>query len=397
MSEYDVAVVGGGPAGSFVAQKIAATGAHVAIFEEHTTIGEPLHCAGLVTKRVFNITACSPQKLIQNEIYGACIHAPSGATLTVGGDKVHALVINRKRFDETLTRNAQTAGAVLFVDHKVVSAKQQENHVALTIQYGEKVVPVRCKLLIGADGSQSTMRKNFRFPHPAEMLHGIGAELADTTLDPHIVHIFVGNNIAPGFFAWIIPTNTQGTTVRIGLAVKTHSKHPLQQYFTTLLKQPLLQHATITKQFGGAIPLGPLKKTVDAHVLLVGDAAAQTKPTSGGGLYPGLLCATHCARVANEALQNNQFTIQFLRRYHTAWSKDIGRELALGMRFRSIFSHLNDKQFTKYIEKLNNPKTIDVINIHGNIDYPSRLVIPLLKTLPSLLSLAPSMLRRTKH
>lgn len=397
MNEYDVAVVGGGPIGSFVAQKIAVTGARVAIFEEHTTIGEPVHCAGLITKRVFDIIACSPPKLVQNKIYGACIHAPSGRTLTFGGDKIHALVINRLRFDETLTCNAQTAGAELLIDHKVVSAKQQDNHVALTIHYGEKIVTVRCKILIGADGSHSTIRKSLGFPHPTEILNGISAELIDTALDPRVVHIFVGNNIAPGFFAWIIPTNTQGTMARIGLAVKTHSKQPLQQYFTILLKHPLLQHATIMKRFGGAIPLGPLKKTVDAHVMLVGDAAAQVKPTSGGGLYPGLLCATHCARIANKALQNNQFTAHFLRQYHIAWSKNIGRELALGMRFRKIFTHLNDEQFTKHIEKLNNQKTIDIINIHGDIDYPSRLALPLLKTSPSLLSLAPFMLRRTKH
>ena len=61
------------------------------------------------------------------------------------------------------------------------------------------------------------------------------------------------------------------------------------------------------KRFGGTIPLGPLKKTVDDHVMLVGDAAAQVKPTSGGGIYPGLLCATQCAIVAEEAVQKQQF------------------------------------------------------------------------------------------
>jgi len=396
MDEYDIAVVGGGPAGCFVAEQLALKGRHVAVFEEHRTIGEPVHCAGLVTQRVFDISKCSPTRIVQNTIYGAVIHSPSGSTLTIGGEKVHGLVINRQRFDETLAQNAQTAGAELLTGYKVVSAKKQENHITLTIQQDQQTLKIRCNILIGADGHYSSIRKIFGFPHPIEMLQGIGAELSDTALAPRFVHIFVGRNIAPGFFAWIIPTNTQGTTARIGLCIGKQSNHPLQHYFTALLQQPLLQGTNVMKRFGGAIPLGPLKKTVDDHVMLIGDAAAQVKPTSGGGIYPGLFCAAQCAIVAEEALQKQQFDVQFLKHYHRKWTKEIGRELSLGMRFRKMFTSLTDEQLVKYLEKLNNQKTIDVINTHGDIDYPSRLSLPLIRTAPSLLSLAPAMLKRTK-
>jgi geranylgeranyl reductase family protein len=396
MDKYDIAVAGGGPVGCFVAEQLASKGRHVAVFEEHRTIGEPVHCAGLVTQRVFDISKCSQAGIVQNKIYGAVIHNPTGSILTIGGEKSHGLVINRQRFDETLSQNAQTAGAELFTGYKVVSVKKQENHVTLTIQQNEQTLTVRCNILIGADGPHSSIRKIFGFPHPIEMLQGIGAELSDTTLDPRFVHIFVGRTVAPGFFAWIIPTNVHGTTARIGLCIGKQSNHPLQHYFTTLLQQPLLEETTMMKRFGGAIPLGPLKKTVDDHVMLVGDAAAQVKPTSGGGIYPGLLCATQCAIVAEEALQKQQFDGEFLKHYHGRWTKEIGRELSLGMRFRKIFTSLTDEQLIKYLEKLNNKKTIDVINTHGDIDYPSRLALPLIRTSPSLLSLAPSMLKRTK-
>ena len=397
MDEYDIAVAGGGPVGSFVAEQLASNGRHVAVFEEHRTIGEPVHCAGLVTQRVFDISKCSQTGLVQNKIYGAHIHSPAGSILTIGGEKVHGLVINRQRFDETLSQNAQTAGAELLTGYKVVSAKKQENHITLTIQQNEQTLTVRCNILIGADGPHSHIRKIFGFPHPTELLQGTGAELSDIALDPRFVHIFVGHNIAPGFFAWVIPTNMQGTTARIGLCIGKQSNRPLQHYFTTLLQQPLLQGTTVMKRFGGAIPLGPLKKTADAHVMLVGDAAAQVKPTSGGGIYPGLLCAAQCAIVAEEALQKQQFDGEFLKHYHRKWAKEIGRELSLGMRFRKIFTSLTDEQLVKYLEKLNNKKTIGVINTHGDIDYPSRLALPLIKTSPSLLSLGPAVLKRTKQ
>ena len=397
MDEYDIVVVGGGPVGCFVAEQLASNGRHVAVFEEHQTIGEPVHCAGLITQRVLDITNCSSQGIVQNTIYGAVLHSPAGTTLIIGGNKVHGLVIQRRTFDARLAQKAQNAGAALSVGHKVVTAKKQHGYVELIIQQDKHLTTVRCKLLIGADGSHSYIRNSFTFPKPREILQGIGAELSDTTLNPRFVHIFVGHKIAPGFFAWVIPTNTHGTTARIGLCIGKHSTHPLQHYFTTLLQQQLLQGTSVMKRFGGAIPLGPLKKTTDDHIMLVGDAAAQVKPTSGGGLYPGLLCTTYCRLIAEEAFHSQQFNEQFLQRYHTKWTKEIGRELSLGMRFRNIFTKLTDAQFNKYLEKLNKKKTIDIINTYGDIDYPSRLALPLMKTMPSLLSLTPSLLKRTKQ
>jgi digeranylgeranylglycerophospholipid reductase len=396
MKTYDLAVVGGGPIGCFVAQQLAQKGIPIALFEEHRTIGQPLHCAGLVTQRVFDITHCSPDDIVQNTIYGAHIHGPSGSILTIGGDKRHGLVINRQRFDETLAHRAQQAGADINVEHMVITTQQHENQITLTIQHHDKTSIVQCNLLIGADGPHSLVRKTFRLPHPTEMLQGIGAELTDTTLDPKFVHIFLGRHIAPGFFAWVIPTNTQGTTARIGLCIKKQNTHSLQHYFTTLLQQPLIKDAEVTQKFGGTIPLGPLKKTTMAHLMLVGDAAAQVKPTSGGGIYTGLLCASHCAEIAYEAIRRQRYDERILQMYHTRWVKEIGRELSLGMRFRHIFTNLTDTQLIKYLEKLQNQKTLDAINTYGDIDYPSRLALPLLKAAPSLLSLVPSMLKRTK-
>jgi len=397
MDTYDIAVVGGGPIGCFIAQQLASKGRHVAVLEEHKIIGEPIHCAGLVTKRVLDITKCSQDKIIQNTIYGAVIHSPDGSNLTIGGDKAHALVINRQKFDEHLAQKAQTAGATILLNHKFITTKKQRPTLTLDIQKNKQMTSIHCQLLIGADGAHSQIRDLYGFPKPIEMLHGISAELSDACLDPKYVHIFVGNTIAPGFFAWVIPTNHHGTTARIGLCIGKHHTHPLNHYFTTLLQQPLLQGTTIMKRFGGTIPLGPLKKTVDDRIMLVGDAAAQVKPTSGGGIYPGLLCATHCSMIAEAAFQKQRLDDEFLRRYHATWTKEIGRELTLGMRFRRIFNNLTDRQFNKYIEKLQKQKIIDIINTYGDIDYPSRLALPLLRTTPSLLSLAPALLKRVKQ
>jgi flavin-dependent dehydrogenase len=130
--------------------------------------------------------------------------------------------------------------------------------------------------------------------------------------------------------------------------------------------------------------------------MIVGDAAAQVKPTSGGGLYPGLRCAGYCATTAINALKQTQFTTETLKAYPKGWITEIGRELSLGMKFRRIYKKIDNQQLEKYFEKLNTQKNIELIEKYGDIDFPSKLAFPLLKTNPSLLKLLPTAFKKKK-
>jgi len=392
---YDVAVIGGGPSGGYVAGEIVARGFKVAIFEQNKQIGEPLKCAGLVTSRVFDFLDISKNLVVQNKIKGAHIHSHSGHKLTIGGDRVHALVIDRPVFDRKIIKSSIGKGAEIFLDNRVTSTQIHEGQIELKTSQDSDV---KCNILIGADGPYSKTRDRFAMSQPTEILRGIGAEIAGTEMDPDFVEIFVGENIAPGFFAWIIPTNEHGTKARTGLCIGQESTKPPLHYFSNLFKNKhssrYLENTKITSKIGGSIPLGVLKKTYTSNVMLVGDAAAQVKPTSGGGIYPGLLCGRYCSSVAIEALQKNNFAPQFLKKYHKLWSTDIGRELHLGMRFRKLFKSLTDRQIDKYIEKFQKQKITEIISKYGDIDYPSKLVKPLLKHTPSLIKLLPSIIKK---
>ena len=391
MNQYTTVIAGGGPIGGHIASTIAKAGHSVALIEEHHTPGAPLKCAGLVTSRVLDFYPRSKTDIIQNTIKGAHIHSPSGKIVTIGGNAVHAYAIDRSRFDAEIINQARKDGADLHLGKKIINAEKTPQGIAVTVQQKKEKTQITCDMVIGADGPHSTIRNTFQFPRPTEILKGIGADLEDTRLDSDFVEIFLGNNIAPGFFAWIIPTNPQGTSARAGLCISPNARHSLKHYFTQFLANPLISPyfstAQIKQQISGSIPLGPLKKTTKARVMLVGDAAAQVKPTSGGGLYPGLLCAQHCSQVALEALKNKQLQQTFLKKYHKRWTDDIGKELTRGMKFRRIFTALTDKQLDKYLQKINHPQIIDVINTYGDIDYPSKLLKPMIKQAPSLFPL----------
>ena len=390
MREYDTIIVGGGPIGGFIAGNIAEKKYNVAIIEKNKEIGKPINCAGLITPRVFDILKIKKESIIQNKIKGANIHSPSGKILTIGGDKIHALAIDRSKFDKEIVKKAKEKGVEVFLENTLLSAQKTNDYIEIRTS---KKNDFKCNLLVGADGPYSKVRDRFALPEPKEFLRGIGAEMVNTNLNPDFVEIFVGKNIAPGFFAWIIPINRDGTKARIGLCTIKNSPKSPKYYFSNLLKNQnasdLINKAKINKQYGGIIPLGVLKRTYCSNVLLAGDAAAQVKPTSGGGIYTGILCASHCSNVSIEALKSNNYTSQFLKKYHKSWSADLGRELNLGMKFRKIFKHFSDKHFDKYIEKFQNHKINEIISKYGDIDYPSKLIKPMLKKTPSLLRLIP--------
>lgn len=393
MEESPVCIVGGGPVGCFTASILARKKIDVVLFEQQQAAGLPVQCAGLVTPRVIELLPFSKKKVIQTALTGANIHSPDGEVFSIGGNKTHAYSIDRKVFDQCLMKEAEKNGATINLNQRIVSIQKQSNAIELTTS---KKHSIQTSLLIGADGPYSKIRDVCNLPQPKEFLRGFGAYVTGTALESDTVELFIGNSVAPGFFAWMIPITTDGTKAKIGLCITTNAQHPPIYYFKKLFSNPVsapyLKKASIQTKIAGIIPLGALKQTVDDNLMLVGDAAAQVKPTSGGGLYPGLLCAKHCAKTAEKAVKNRQYHQSFLEQYHDSWTKDLGRELKMGMQFRKIYTKIHDDQFNAYIRKFKEKEIEQVVTDHGDMDYPSKLAKPVLKKIPSLLKFIPAML-----
>lgn len=373
--DYDAVVVGAGPAGSAAARDIAAAGYRTLLLEEHRTIGEPLHCSGLVTPRTIEFAHIGDD-LIINRFHGGYVHSPSGQRLSLGGERTYAIAIDRVRFDRQQACRAQEAGASLCMHAKLAGIERDNGALQLGVVRGGRRERLRTRLLIGADGAQSFVGRwldngDGASRQDRDRVVAISADVRLPAGRSDFVEVLVGRAVAPGFFAWVIPVG-EGVA-RVGLATND-GERPVHYLRALMDAYPaVFDGAEVQGLRGGVIPLQQRKRMHGHNVMLVGDAAGHVKPTSGGGIYLSLLGGQLCARTAVEALSADDVSGGRLRAYQRAWSKRMGAELRRGHDLRRIFVSLSDDDFDRLTRMLRSDRLQRIIARHGDIDFPSKM------------------------
>ncbi|HVM45566.1 MAG TPA: FAD-dependent oxidoreductase, partial [Candidatus Thermoplasmatota archaeon] len=233
----DVLVVGGGPVGGQTARHLAKRGHDVLLVEEHARVGEPVQCAGLFTPRIFDLVDFPLSMVHLNDIRGANVHSPKGHTISLDGGKTMAVAIDRGEFDRQCVASAQRAGATVLKPAKVVGAVRERDGVTVTIRHPDgRTTTERTRLLVGADGVQSQVAKWFGIPRAREIVPCYGAQVEGTRLSPTHVEMWVGQERAPGFFSWMIPTNPEGTEGKVEVGVDIKAPHGAKHYYERMWK-----------------------------------------------------------------------------------------------------------------------------------------------------------------
>jgi geranylgeranyl reductase family protein len=381
--DFDVLIVGGGPIGGIVAEDIARNHLSTIILEEHKSIGQPEHCAGLISLnglRKLGITP--PRHLVLNEVRGSAIFSPNGENLTVERTNTQAFVMDRISLDQYLVEKATHRGSELQLNTKAKQVTIQPDGAIITAETSnnkkkKSEITLRSKLIISGEGAQAklTTQMGLGIPNPKMKLYATQFEMSKVRLErDDLVEIYFGS-FAPGFFAWVIPTGED--SARIGLASNIAKSHTFLKYFIShhTVAAPKLAKASLEKVSGGMVLTGgPSKATSTHRFLAVGDCAGQTKPTTGGGVVTGGLCAKIASRVAVESVTLEDFSDKFLRRYDRMWQSQLGQEFFSMLRLRRILNHLPNSLLDKSMAAAKRSGLEKVIENKGDIDAQSQLI-----------------------
>ncbi|MBI4167844.1 MAG: NAD(P)/FAD-dependent oxidoreductase [Candidatus Aenigmarchaeota archaeon] len=354
MTEYDVIVIGGGSAGLNTAINCSKAGLRVAVIEEHSKIGFPRHCSGLYSTRFLSLMEVK-EDFYEHEVFGAKFHSPSGKVIELMRKERVAFVINRELLDDFLGKSAQEFGVNVISNSKVLDFSTDLNGATIITTDGKTLTT---KLICGADGSNSFIRRKLGIEAPHK-LHGIMA-ITDEADYNNFVDLYFDNKLYPGFFAWKIP---RGKTIEYGIAgeVGPNNVHNFNNF---LLKFNVTKYELSS----GMIPFGFQKSYAD-RILLVGDAAAQVKPLTGGGVIYGMICASAAANIFKEAIEKNRFDENFLSRYQKMWRSRIGKGISRGLLIRKIYAKMPNKAIDASFAILNNRITKNIFENHGDMEF----------------------------
>jgi len=369
--DYDVIVVGGGPVGCFTAAGIARSCFKVLVVEEHKNIGEPVQCAGLVSPRTMAL-ASAPKDLIIKEYSSSRIISSLGSELSITGEKVFAQAVDRAAFDRHLAGQTREAGAEIITDARVTGITRMPAGFRVNINTGKKQLNLTCRLLIGADGVKSRVAKWLGLPPASSRVNMYAGDIELNSINPEEVLVFLGQSIAPGWFGWVIPLTDR--LARVGVGSLFNDRSP-RYYFKNMADHfpSIFRGYKEIRYAGGAVPFGLMKKIYSSHAMLVGDAAAQVKPMSGGGIYTGLRGANVCSMVACEALNRDHLSDNYLSEYQMLWESEFRSEFQSSIMHREVYSNMSDRDLDNLLRFLNRPRWRRLIARYGDIDYPSWL------------------------
>jgi len=338
---FDVIVVGAGPVGSYVACKLAGMGYETVVLEQKERLGERVCCTGIISQECVSSFTVD-ENVILRRVNSAKLFSPSGRLVRLWREETQACIIDRVAFDMAMANRAQAKRAQYILSSPVQNIEVGDDRVRVEATRQEERSSFEARAVVIATGFGSKLVERLELSKAGDSVMGVQAEVSAIKVDE--VEVYLGQDIAPGFFAWLVPTSPHRALV--GLLSRRSPSIYLKKFMSSLVAQGKIVSAEAELSYSG-IPLKPLAKTCAERLIVVGDAAGQVKPTTGGGIYYGLLCADIAANILHRALASNALSAKSLANYEREWRRKLRQELRIGYRARKFYERLSDRQIDR--------------------------------------------------
>ena len=378
-SEYDIVVVGAGPAGSIAAKFAAEQGVSVLMLEKDRDVGYPVRCGEAVSMAGLEEFIHPDPKWIATEISQFTFVSPDKTVIDVPFEG-KGCILERKIFDYELANQAAKVGTDILT-RAYVNGLLYENEKVSGVKYefrGEQK-EIKSKLVIAADGVESRVGRwaglkthsDFR-----DMESGIQVTATGIDIDQNTCYFYWGNIYAPQGYLWVFPKGNGVANIGLAITGDIGKKRSALSFLNEFMENNY-PNASILTQVVGGIPFTPtLEKIVGPGIMLVGDAARQINPLSGGGIISGMIGGSIAGKVAGEAINSDK--LELIKEYETKWHSRLGKRHEMFNRIKNGIYNLSDDKYNSIAHSLMDlppeKRTLGNVAKSAVINKPSLLI-----------------------